>query len=135
VRVCFQIDHATGRPCGVWWEIGDDELDCGYVDPISTVALAGVQEMLARPPGRTWHDHWQRLADRVSPWTWWEVAEVNDESYEYELLFHLETCNPLPVRLDWEVRLESLEAAIFDLGDEETENLDDDDERLPPRRR
>lgn len=135
MRVCFQIDHATGRPCGVWWEIVDDELDCGYVDPISTVALAGVQEMLARPPGRTWHDHWQRLTDRVSPWTWWEVAEVNDESYSYELLFHLETCNPLPVRLDWEARLESLEAAILDLGDEEAENLDDDDERLPPRGR
>jgi len=38
------------------------------------------------------------------------------------------------VKLDWEVRLESLEGAIFDLGDEEAENLDDD-ERLPPRRR
>ncbi len=31
---------------------------------------------------------------RISPLTWWEVAEVNDESYSYELLFHLETCNP-----------------------------------------
>ncbi len=96
MRVCFQIDHATGRPCGVWWEIGDDELDCGFVDPISTVALAGVQEMLARPPGRTWHDHWQSLADRVSPWTWWEVAEVDDESYAYELLFKTWTCHPHP---------------------------------------
>jgi hypothetical protein len=137
VRVCFQISHLTGRPCGVWWEVGDDELDSGYVDPITTVALAGVQEMLARPPGRSWHEHWQRLSDRVSPWTWWEVAEVNDESYCYELLFHLDTCNPLPVDLDWEVNMEMLEMAIFD--DTEEDELDDHDEveadrELPPRR-
>ena len=50
---------------------------------------------------------------RISPLTWWEVAEVNDESYSYELLFHLETCNPLPVALDWAVKIESLEEASF----------------------
>jgi len=133
VRVCFQIDHATGRPCGVWWEIGDDELDCGFVDPISTVALAGVQEMLGRPPGRTWHDHWQSLADRVSPWTWWEVAEVNDESYEYELLFHLETCHPRPPRPDWTEEME--ESAMFDASDDEHPEDLETGEPLPDPRR
>ena len=115
-------------------------MDCGYVDPISTVALAGVQEMLARPEGRSWHEHWQRLSDRVSPWTWWEVAEVNDESYPYELLYHLEACNPLSVALDWKVSMETIEMAILNQDDgeaEDVEHLDDEDHehRLPPRAR
>ena len=97
MRVCFQIDHATQMIAGAWWEIGyevDMELDCQYADPISTVALAGICEMLARPPGFPVHAWWSKLANRISPLTWWEVAEVDDESYGYELLFKTLTCHP-----------------------------------------
>lgn len=99
MRGCFQLDHATNAICGAWWEIGqfeDQELDCAYVDPVSMVALIGTIEMLAKPAGYPWHEWWQGLADRVSPLTWWEVADVDDESYAYELLYHLETCHPCP---------------------------------------
>jgi hypothetical protein len=77
MRVIFQIDHLTQAIAGVWWDIGqdeDEELDCQYVEPISMAALHGVETMMARPPGMPWHDWWQRLTDRVSPLTWWEVA-------------------------------------------------------------
>ena len=50
-----------------------------------------------RPPGFPAHDWWDKLADRVSPLTWWEVAEVDDESYGYELLFKTLTCHPRSV--------------------------------------
>jgi len=99
MRVIFQIDHLTQAIAGCWWEIGDfedKELDCQYVEPISIVALHGVESMMSRPPGMLWHEWWQGLADRVSPLTWWEVAEVDDESYAYELLFKTWTCHPRP---------------------------------------
>jgi hypothetical protein len=99
VRICVQIDHATNAICGAWWEIGrEEELDCAYVAPLSMVALAGVMEMFAKDQAVTWWEHWDRLAARISPSTWWEVIEVDDESYAYELLYHLPTCHPRAVR-------------------------------------
>ena len=100
MRVCFQIDHATQLIAGAWWEIGheaDQELACQYADPVSTLALAGVNDMLARPTGFPVHAWWDKLRDRISPLTWWEVAEVDDESYGYELLFKTSSCHPRPV--------------------------------------
>jgi len=81
-------------------EIGQDEyeeLDCQYVEPISMVALHGVETMMAKPPEMPWHEYWAVLADGMSPLTWWEVADVDDESYGYELLFKTWTCHPRSV--------------------------------------
>jgi len=100
IGVIFQIDHLTQAIAGCWWDIGrseDQEFDCAYLDPVSMVALIGTIEMLAKAAGDPWYEWWQGLADRVSPLTWWEVAEVDDESYAYELLYHLETCHPRSV--------------------------------------
>jgi len=94
MRVCFELEFPAGRVIGAWWEIWGGELDCQYDDPISMKALLGVQTMLARPPTWSWHQYWDRLVDRISPLQWWEVGEVDDESYGYELLYHLETCHP-----------------------------------------
>lgn len=95
--MCFQIDHATNEPCGVWWEIWDDDVAGGYLEPISMVALIGTMEMLSKSPLMTWWEHWDRLAERVSPNSWWEVIEVDDESYEKELLYDLPSCHPRAV--------------------------------------
>jgi hypothetical protein len=98
VRVCLQIDHATNAVCGAWWEVGyGNDLDCAYIEPLSMVALTGVTEMFAKNPLVSWWDHWDRLSERISPGIWWEVVEVDDESYAYELLYHLASCHPRPV--------------------------------------
>lgn len=109
MRVCFQIDVETSQVAGVWWEIGDftdQTLDCAYVDPISMVALLGIETMMRRPPTMSWHAYWAHLASRVSPTQWWEVAEVDNESYAYELLFKTWTCHP---RTSGEAMEETLE--------------------------
>lgn len=100
--VCFQIDVHTQQIVGAWWEIGspedeDQELDCAYVDEISMVALAGTIEMYAKPKVTSWQDWWRHLSERTSFSTWFEIAEVDDESYGYELLYKTGTCNPRPV--------------------------------------
>lgn len=100
MRVCFQIDHLSNEPCGVWWEIDQDEVDCEYVDPVSTVALAGVMQMMTRPKSVTWWQWWDMLAGKTSQATWFEIVEVDDESYGYELLYHLPMCHPRVVRGD-----------------------------------
>ena len=69
------------------------------------------------------------------------MAEVNDESYAYELLFHLETCNPLPLALDWEVSIEPLfdreKVALVARDEEAAEHMADGEtvQRHPPRGR
>lgn len=100
--VCFQIDVQTQQLVGAWWEIGSPEdevpeLDCAYVDEVSTVALAGTIEMYAKPEATSWHDWWRYLSERTSFSVWWQIAEVDDESYGYELLYKTGTCNPRAV--------------------------------------
>lgn len=94
MRVCLHIDRATGYVAGAWWELPDELLDCEYAEPLSMLALEGVEWMARRPADMSWHRYWQRLADRVSPLEWFEVAEVDDESYGYDLLYRLSTCHP-----------------------------------------
>jgi hypothetical protein len=108
VIVCLHLDPDTGYVAGAWWELPDDELDFVYVDSLTTTALVGIDRMNDRPPGMDWPSYWSELmtSDLTESY---RIVEVDDESYGYELLYHLETCHPSPVGRDvgaWLARCE-----------------------------
>lgn len=84
--VALHIGYLAGRLEGVWYEVADDAVTYYYRDELSPICCQGVERMLRRPRGWTWAAYWIYLAGRIDGLEWWEVVNVDDESYPDEWL-------------------------------------------------
>lgn len=99
MQVALHLDPRTGDLEGIWFELPgwEEALACLYRDETSISHAIGVDVMSARSPMLTWHEYWAYLAGGSPYFDWWEVAEVDDESYPEELLYDIGSCHPRPV--------------------------------------
>src|SRR4051794_23945089 len=91
--VALHLGYGTKQVEGVWLEVPGG-VTWEYRDESNVACLEGIEEMSACPTDMPWPDYWRRLADRISPLFWLELAEVDDEKSLYDVLWHFQACHP-----------------------------------------